>query len=233
MILFDYGQTLIREAPFDGLAGSAAVLRYATHNPHNRTAREVYDLYAELSFELGRTDPTRRDQFQIEVPNHMCMAYICDYLDIQFSLTPVQFDRVFWDAASPAEPTPGILEFLAFLRKQNIRTGVISNISYAGDVVRERIGRLIPDHEFEFILPTSEYVYRKPNPRIFRLALQKAGLPAENVWYIGDNYTCDVEGARNVGIFPVWYTGAIQAPAEEKENTLTVSTWDNLRKILE
>lgn len=29
MILFDYGQTLVKERKFDGIAGTEAVLRYA------------------------------------------------------------------------------------------------------------------------------------------------------------------------------------------------------------
>lgn len=45
---------------------------------------------------------------------------------------------------------------------------------------------------------------------IFFLLLNKkcfAGLCFD--WYIGDQYDCDIVGARNAGLFPVWYTGAI------------------------
>ena len=35
MILFDYGQTLINEKPFDGVKGTEAVLKYATANKYN------------------------------------------------------------------------------------------------------------------------------------------------------------------------------------------------------
>ena len=38
MILFDYGQTLVNEATFDGVMGTDAVLQYATKNKYNRTA---------------------------------------------------------------------------------------------------------------------------------------------------------------------------------------------------
>jgi len=42
---------------------------------------------------------------------------------------------------------------------------------------------------------------------MFDIALQKAGLTADKVWYCGDSIGADVYGARNVGIFPVHYTG--------------------------
>lgn len=71
-----------------------------------------------------------------------------------------------------------------------------SNISYCSEVVKERILSMIPNNEFEFVIATSEYLFRKPNKRIFDLALEKAALTPEDVWYIGDNYECDVIGAK-------------------------------------
>ena len=37
MIFFDYGQTLVSEAAFDGVRGTAAVMRYAVSNPRRLT----------------------------------------------------------------------------------------------------------------------------------------------------------------------------------------------------
>jgi putative hydrolase of the HAD superfamily len=43
----------------------------------------------------------------------------------------------------------------------------------------------------------------KPDPRIFHLALDRAGVRAERSVYVGDNPVLDVEAARAVGMFPV------------------------------
>lgn len=151
---------------------------------------------------------------------------------LELPLTSREIDRVFWDAAAPGVPTEGIEGFLAFLHEKGIRTGVISNICYDGELVRERITSVLPDHEFEFIIATSEYMFRKPNRRIFDLALEKADLRSEDVWYIGDNYACDVEGARGAGIFPVWYLGASELPAEGKKEVLTIESWKALQELM-
>lgn len=229
MILFDYGQTLIREREFDGVAGCRAVLQYAARNKYSRTAEEVQAAADAINAELGRFDPERRHLFQIEVPNHMFTAYLYQSMGIELSLTPKQIDRIYWNAASPGAPTDGIEAFLAFLTERKIRTGVVSNISYCGEIMEERIRNLLPEHTFEFILSTSEYLFRKPNKRIFELALEKAELEPEDVWFIGDNYKCDVLGARNAGIFPVWYIGASTNPRGE-EDVMTISHWDQLKK---
>lgn len=229
MILFDYGQTLGAEAPFDGVRGTEAVLCYAVKNKYNRTAAEVQEAAEVINRELGRGNPETRHLFQKEVPNRMFTGYLYASLGIELSLTPVELDRVFWDAASPAKPSECIGDFLRYLKARGIRTGVVSNISYDESVVKERIRTLIPDHSFEFILATSSYLYRKPHPNIFRLALELAELPPEDVWYIGDDYKCDVEGSRNVGMFPVWYMGAKHTPEAPKTDVLTVYSWKELQ----
>lgn len=233
MVLFDYGQTLGNEEKFDGVKGTEAVMRYAVKNKHGLTAAEVQAEADRINRELGRGNPATRHLFQVEVPNRMFTTYLYASLGIELSLTPEEIDRVFWDAASPARPTEGIGDFLHYLEARGIRTGVISNISYDETVVKGRIRRLLPDHSFAFILATSSYLYRKPHPGIFRPAIEMAALPPADMWYIGDDYQCDIEGARNAGLFPVWYLGARHTPAEPKEDVLTVRSWEELRTLMD
>lgn len=232
MILFDYGQTLINQIGFDGVKGTEAVLKHAVRNKYNKTAAQVQEVANEINRELGRFDPLNRHLFQVEVPNHMFTAYLYESQGIDIPLPPEEIDRIFWDAAAPGVPTEGIREFLAFLDQRNIRTGVVSNIAFCGSALEERINSLLPDNHFEFILATSEYLFRKPNRRIFELALEKACLAPEDVWYIGDQYECDIKGAQGAGLFPVWYIGAIDLPYEEREEILTVRDWQELEKMM-
>lgn len=232
MILFDYGQTLADEAGFDGVKGSDAVLKHAVRNKYGLSAEQVQAKADEINIETGRFDPARRHLNLIEIPNHMFTAYLYESLGIRLSLTAEQIDRIFWDAAAPGTPTEGIEEFLEYLKAAGIRSGVISNISYAGSVVEERINKLLPKHHFEFIIATSEYFFRKPDRRIFELALEKAGLGADDVWYVGDSYECDVVGARNAGLFPVHYIGAGGAASERKDDVLEIESWGELEEFL-
>ncbi len=233
MILFDYGQTLAAERKFDGIKGTEAVLQYAIRNKYHLSAEQVQAKASELNQELGRFDPKTRHLLQIEIPNTMFTPYLYESLGIEIGLGNSEIDTIFWDAAAPGEPTKGIEDFLKFLKEKGIRTGVISNIAYAPAVVSERINRLLPDNGFEFILTSSNYIFRKPNQRIFELALEKAQLPPEEVWYVGDQYECDVKGSSRAGLFPVWYIGAIDLPYSGDETVLTVTEWEELRRRIE
>ncbi|HJA94748.1 MAG TPA: HAD-IA family hydrolase [Candidatus Eisenbergiella merdipullorum] len=229
MILFDYGQTLADEGCFSGVKGAEAVLQYAVKNPCRRTAEEVQQEADRLNRALGRLGPATGHMYHVEIPNHMFNAYLYESQGIELSLSPDQIDEVFWNAAAPGKPTEGIENFLIWLKEQGIRSGVISNISYSGSVVKKRIYELLPEHSFEFILASSEYLFRKPDRRIFELALKKAELSPEEVWYIGDNYECDVMGARNAGIFPVWYVGVSERSFEKREDVWMVRSWEEVK----
>lgn len=240
MVLFDYGQTLIAEQKFDGIKGTEAVLQYATRNKYHLSAEQVQAKaneikreYMEVMHSIGRFDPEKRHLFQIEIPNTMFTPYLYESQGIESALSNSEIDTVFWNAAAPGMPTEGMKDFLGYLKNKGICTGVISNISYASSMVAERINRLLPENAFEFIITSSNYIFRKPNKRIFDLALEKAGLEPDEVWYIRDQYECDVKGALNAGLLPIWYIGAIDLPYTEDTNILTVKTWNEIERYME
>lgn len=233
IILFDYGQTLVSEQKFDGVKGTEAVLKYATKNKYNLSARQVQEEAYAINAAFGRYAPEKRHLFQIEVPNSMFTPYLYESQGIEISLSTEEIDKIFWNAAAPGVPTEGMADFLQYLKRKGIRTGVISNIAYAPSVVAERINALLPDNEFEFILTSSNYIFRKPHKRLFDLALEKAGVKPEEAWYIGDQYECDIKGAAGAGMFPVWYIGAIDLPYTAHEEILTVASWTELQQKME
>ena len=196
-------------------------------------AEQVQAKANEINRESGRFDPEKRHLFQIKIPNTMFTPYLYESQGIEIALSNSKIDTIFWNAAASGMPTAGIKDFLVYLKNKGIRTGVISNISYASSVVAERINRLLPENAFEFIITSSNYIFRKPNKRIFDLALEKAGLEPDEVWYIGDQYECDVKGALNACLLPIWYIGAIDPPYIKDTNTLTVKTWNEIEWYME
>lgn len=232
LILFDYGETLIHESPFDGLAGTRAVMAHAAVNRHGVTPEQVQAEADVINRELGRADRSKRHLFQVEAPNSMFQNYLYRSMGVEIALSPEEMDRVFWDAAAPGVPTDGIEDFLNFLTGEGIRTAVLSNMSYSGNILRERIGRLLPGNHFERITATSEILFRKPNRRAFGWMLEQAQVLPEDAWYIGDSYTCDVEGALGAGLFPVWYLGARRPQEDLQDDVLTVTRWAELAEMM-
>jgi len=45
----------------------------------------------------------------------------------------------------------------------------------------------------------------KPDPEIFRIALDRVGAPADHAVMLGDSWAADIVGAVRAGIRPVWF----------------------------
>ena len=57
--------------------------------------------------------------------------------------------------------------------------------------------------EVECVIDSGDVGVSKPDPRIFRIALEAMALHAADVWYVGDTPAIDVTGARAAGLVPI------------------------------
>lgn len=235
MILFDYGHTLVYEPSFDHPAGFRAVLARCRSNPRGITAEELAEAYA----------------LRLERLISASHAADCDYLDmaakrllyeeraLEFDAELTELERLYWDAAGPGTAMPGADALLRELEALGIRSAVVSNMNFREANVKGRIDRLLPDNRFEFVLCSCEYATRKPRQDFFRLALRKAGLEADQVWFCGDNPRCDVVGAFEAGMQAVWYDNDMGCPYRQDADRVEVTVpclhireWTELGELL-
>lgn len=236
MILFDYGSTLLYERDSDFLRGERAVFPYIRENPHQKTPEELSAYGTKLFLALRNC---RHMGFEINEMQILRCKY--DTFGITFTIPLEEVEEILWDNATPGARMPGVEEMLAFLHRRGIRTGVISNLGWTGAALKRRIDQLLPDNHFEFVLVSSEYALRKPHPAMFSIALEKAGLTPDRVWFCGDSMEADVCGAHGAGIYPVLYEGIVDSPspylAQNREITvdfdyLHIHHWQEMTDLL-
>jgi putative hydrolase of the HAD superfamily len=200
MIIFDCGQTLLGEPEHNSLHGEEALFKYIKTNKNNLTPRQVNDFSQKL---FEKTRAVRNVGMELHEWQFEKLLY--EYLEIEFSITLPEAEKVFWENTAAGVVMPNADKLIDYINKNNMRSGVISNSCFSGNALSDRLNRLLPQNKFEFVIASSEYTIRKPNSMLFELALKKANLDAGNVWFCGDNVKADVEGSAAVGIFPVWY----------------------------
>ena len=93
-----------------------------------------------------------------------------------------------------------VLPNLARLRALGLTLGLISNVNRGGRDLTESLG--LTGH-LDVAVTSGEVGAEKPNPPLFLAALDRAGVAPSEAVHVGDQYTSDVVGARNVGIRPV------------------------------
>ncbi|MDR5693676.1 MAG: HAD-IA family hydrolase [Armatimonadota bacterium] len=106
-------------------------------------------------------------------------------------------------------PIDDVVETLEHLRRLNLVIGVVSNWDKALPEVLEKAG---VSRFLDFVIASEAVGVSKPDPRIFQIALAKAGVPPEGVLHVGDLYEYDVVGARSAGITPVLIDRADRYP---------------------
>jgi len=133
-----------------------------------------------------------------------------DYFHIILSHTGVPAERrdVIIDALWEAHQRVGLWTVaidegptvVAELKRRGYRIGVVSNAE----------GRVATDLDaagyrdlFETVVASHVVGVEKPDPGIFRIALERLGVDRDRAVYVGDVPSVDVAGARRAGLAPV------------------------------
>ena len=93
-----------------------------------------------------------------------------------------------------------VIPALNALQSGGYVVGVITNMSQLGQDVAERMGFR---DSVDFTLSSMDVGASKPDPQMFRAALEQAGVEAAAAVHVGDQIETDIEGARRAGINPI------------------------------
>jgi putative hydrolase of the HAD superfamily len=193
-VLFDVGGTLLhfdyfflrRELRRVGVRVTTRAIRFAEYAAKAETDRRLLGPSQE-------TDETRRRPY---------FAVLLDRLAVEPSAAAQVIERI--DAAHARDNLwrlmlPSTPRLLAGLRDRGFTLGVISNAD--GRVTTLLRDRGI-DAFFRVVMDSHHEGVEKPDPRIFRLALERAGARPEQAVFVGDIYAIDVVGAQRAGLRP-------------------------------
>jgi putative hydrolase of the HAD superfamily len=150
------------------------------------TFDEAYQVLTEVVKEYGSNYNYHFDQM-LKRLGHYSKIYVTAgmiaYHDIKFSSIRPFFDVI-----------PTFIE----LKKLEVKICVLTD----GDALKqyEKILRLRLQDFLDDTIITEEVGMRKPNPKLFELALNRLSVKAKEIIYIGDNYERDIVPCIELGI---------------------------------
>jgi len=199
-VLFDYGGTLVEEAAFDADAGMNTLLAHL-QNPL-AIPRDAIVEHAEL---VAREVKARRDEFQIETPWVSITHLTYDRFGLRFTRPIPELELAFWNASVTTHPILAAQETLLALGQLGLRLGVVSNSSFRSHVIRHELAKHGLADPLSVVVASADYAVRKPNPLILEAAAGLLGVPASDIWFVGDRLDTDMAGARAAGLTAVWF----------------------------
>ena len=182
----------------------------------------VADYYEQIRLHFNLT-PEQLEQEKLEAKTVRADNRFRFIID-KHSKDGVEAEKSFW--AIRAKRTgiglkklrPGVIELLDWLKSHSCGLGVIANqpVEIRSIMERDNILRF-----FDVVIISEEVKLEKPNPRIFQLAMERAGAKPAECWFVGDRIDNDIKPAKKAGMHTVWVRGVSEhddeAPKDESE----------------
>jgi HAD superfamily hydrolase (TIGR01509 family) len=205
-VLFDWGDTLFHFAYDEALleAGWEAGLQATGRDDlpgHEDAAARFREGYLPLLFVPGTVE-------EIEYPG--LIRELLAGFDIELTDDELgRFLEAEHEAWSPAremgDSTHALLESL---RSRGLKLGLVSNAFDPPELLHLYLGRMGLAERLDVAVFSSEVGRRKPDPLIFRTALDRLGVEPGRALFVGDSLEADIAGAAGLGmrtVQAVWF----------------------------
>lgn len=205
-ILFDLDGTLRHHIP----NGSDVFIEYAIHLGLPISEDDKLRSLRWEHYYFAYSPEIRADQKTFQDNHHDFWINYCRRHLIALGAHPSQAIELSSAAAAYMKEThkpqvhvpQEVRDMLASMQTAGYILGVVSNREKP---YQEELKELELDLHFNFSLAGGEIPSYKPEPAIFKRALELAGTRAPETVFVGDNYFADIVGSRRAGLRPVLY----------------------------
>lgn len=201
-VLVDVGGTLIYAVPSPPEVYAATLSRYGPAV----SAEEVAPVFTQVWQEMTQEHPLGLDRYHLWKGGERAWwgAFLRKVLERLRHPAPWEpvLDELFAVFARPEQwrVYPEVARVLSRLRGQGVKVGAVSNWDSRLPQILEGLG-LAP--LLDAVVVSALEGVEKPNPEIFRRALELLGVTAAEATHWGDSPLDDYRGAQACGIFPV------------------------------
>jgi FMN phosphatase YigB (HAD superfamily) len=209
-VFFDVGDTLVQHwKPQEEMR---VLMREALLREFGE--RDWYDKFVEAEI------PPRHDDDTADALRQETNRWYAQWFEnSQIGIDDIDVDRLRITVTVPLDLAgslvPGTADALRWVKEHGLATGLITNTLSRGDEeVRHDWERFGLASFIDHITSSHSAGWQKPHERIFRRALEEAGVAAEDAVMVGDRMLADVAGAKRVGMRAIWRKPLAGAPQE-------------------
>jgi len=192
-ISFDLDDTLWDNRPVLLSAEQQLCAWLAEHYPRIGEENDCHSLRARRMALAEERPDLRHDMTRLRKESLRLLAEEYGY---EPSLVEAAFE-VFIEARHRITLFDDVMPVLGSLRQAGYLLGALTN----GNASIHRLGI---DHLFDFSVSAEEAGAAKPDPRMFEIAGERAGVALNEMAHVGDEPATDIQGARNAGAVAVW-----------------------------
>ena len=187
-IVFDMGQVMMR---FDEVY---FIERLGVEDPEDRKIlrREVFDTVEWVMMDRG----TLKDNEFYDIVKERIPERLREYAA-----------KLVFEWFDPVVPVEGMADLVNELKSKGYGIYLLSNASHR----QKEYWQNVPGHElFDGSVVSADYLVMKPDPKLYRILLDKYGLVPDECVFI-DDFKVNCEGAKYCGMHPIVFRQDIEA----------------------
>lgn len=163
---------------------------------------ELKALYFDLNRRQRRESHEEFPEFDVKKIFQTIIEEYGDPANVPFHLA-AQTAEVYRAASCfRLEPYTGVTEVLTMMKKRYHLAAVSDGQSLWA---RNEVRMAGLEKFFEFVIVSGDHGFRKPDKRMFTLALEKLGVAPHEAVYVGNDMYRDVFGAKNAGMKSIFF----------------------------
>lgn len=231
IVVMDMGGTLLDSKNVNFELGVRYLYdHYCHHNISYEELLEEYKLVCATCFK-------KRDHEDFELSFHHILNYIDKIIGFKNQVDYYQLEREFVDVTMPRKLVDDVEIFLREMKKQDIPVYVLSNSCFSSQELKHELEEFKVLEYFKDVFSSGDYIMRKPSIVFYHLITMmiKRNYPnvsLSDVWYIGNDYRCDIIGSSKAGLTSVWLNRLGQDNFENLD-IINVSDYQELIKRME
>jgi putative hydrolase of the HAD superfamily len=206
-VAFDVNGTLVRILTDDGMEQIfRSIAHFLTYQGIDLHRHQVRDLYFEQMKEQQQASPEEHPEFDaVGIWRSILEAHLTEFTRAlpaeKLEQMPIFLAEMYRGISRcRLRLYPHVLEVLDVLRERYPLAVVTDAQSAYARAELHKVGLL--DY-FDPIVVSGDHGYRKPDRRLFQLALDGMGVAAEHALYVGNDMHRDIFGAQEAGMTTV------------------------------
>jgi HAD superfamily hydrolase (TIGR01549 family) len=210
-VFFDFGGTLM-DAESDKVAHYYMMKDLKKFYQLSATEEELVNLYHKQLFNLDMTlkdtshnGDSNNNQFR-KLYFYSKSAFQSLLKEYNLKASPSDFrlfQKIYYqNHLKYIRLVEGVWDALLLVKNNGYHCGIISDIDL--DYQQKQFQALGINDAFHSITTSEEVKHYKPDPAIFKAALQKARCLGKEAIMIGDSYTKDIIGGKNMEMTTIW-----------------------------
>lgn len=206
-VIFDLGSTLIY---FDGdfpEVAQTADMQLLAHLQQHGIPLDGQQFAQDFRTRLNEYYVQRDTEFVEHTTHYILRSLLSElgYPDVNEDVIHGALEQLYAVSQEHWLPEEDALPTLAALRQAGYRMGIISNAADDADV-QTLVDKAQLRPYMDFVLSSAACGVRKPNPAIFKSAMQNWDFEPQEVAMVGDTLGADILGAYFAGLFSIWIT---------------------------